>query len=431
VLVLAACSACASAPERSTSGSEEDDVVSGFLATRYRGRKAGSDDDHDLTQTLLLDVHDPEGRWDASVLARANLDLDGRDRDEDADFFGLSDTYGQSLEAWLTHAYVDLVRPDWELVRLGRQPYYEAAFPLLFDGLRAERRLPGPGDLLLGGFAGLGEHPYESSSAGDTVLGAYGAVVGWEGSELRLDWMRLEDRRLGIDHTSDLVAVSASQELRRTETVTRLEGRFTGLEGDGRDLRLSASRVDARHDLSVQGSYFELLRTQNELAAPLDPFSDALFALEPYRQVTVSAQKNWDELALLVGGDLRRVSEADESPYNHDVGRAWATLSLPEIERVRVALTGERWNATGIDLESWGIDLERPLPADLSLALGSHYALFSQDLLIGEERERVRTTSLDLRWRPGEHRRWALRYELERNDVDDYHLLRLELTWLF
>lgn len=65
------------------------------------------------------------------------------------------------------------------------------------------------------------------------------------------------------------------------------------------------------------------------------------------------------------------------------------------------------------------------------MTLGSYYSLYEYDLSSGEERDHVRTTYLDLRWKTGLGRRWALRYEFERNDFDDYHDVRLEYAWSF
>jgi hypothetical protein len=404
-------------------------VASGQLLTRYRGRFTGDADDHDLYETVDVALADPGRRWTASVSARAFLDLDGEDGPT---FFGLADTYDHRLQAQLTHAYVDVASESFSLLRLGRQPLYETPVTALLDGLRAELLPRGAARARAGAYAGVGEHPYESSPEGDFVLGAFGATRAWEGAELRADWMHLEDARLGVDHEDDLLGLALGQDFPGEQSFARLDARFTSLEGDGRDLRVTASRVDERSRTSVQASFYRLLKTQKSLAAPLDPFSDSLFELFPYDQLGLSATKDWRCFGLLSGADLRRVQDADDAgTYNRDFERYYLTGTLSEVLPVTLALTGELWDATDTDLETWGASLSRAFDGGWSVSAGSHYALYEYDLFTSEERDHVRIYTLDLRWEHVPGRRWALRYELERNDFDDFHQVRLDHAWSF
>lgn len=408
------------------------DPTSGRLVTRYRARFKGHEDDHDLTQTLDLALADPDRQWAGALLARATWDLDGTE--PDSDFFGLADTYDHRLEGQLFHAYVDLARPGLSLLRLGRQSLYETPLTLVFDGLRAELAPRGERRATLGAFAGVGEHPYESSADGDLVLGGFATLALWSGAELRADWMHLADERLGSAHEDDLFGLVLGTDLRGSGSAerTRLETRFTSLEGDGRDLRLAADHLDASRGFSVQASYYELLQTQQDLAAPLDPFTSTLFELFPYAQATLSATKDWEDFALLAGADLRRVDDADdEGAYNRDFERYWLTGSLPGLFTLDVALTGEVWRADGSDYETWGATLARPLDGGFELALGSYFALYEYDLSSADERDRVRTTYLDVQWRHGPARRWRLRCEFEHDEFDDYQEVRLDHAWSF
>jgi hypothetical protein len=244
--------------------------------------------------------------------------------------------------------------------------------------------------------------------------------------------MHLEDLRLGVDHEDDLYGVSLAQDLRRGEHVTRLDARFTSLEWNGRDLRLSGSHLDGAHGFAVQASWYKLLQTQKEQAAPLDPFSESLFELFPYYQLAFSASKDWERFALLLGADLRRVEEADdEGEFNREFERYYLTGTLSEALWVDLSLTGELWRATDTDFETWGASLSRAFARGWELALGSYYSLYEYDFLSAEERDHVRNTTLDLRWKMDAARRFALRYELERNDFDDYHQVRLDYAWSF
>jgi hypothetical protein len=406
-------------------------TITGQLLTRYRGRFTGDESDHDLYETVDLALTDPGGRWTGAVLARAAWDLDGREDGQD-DFFSLQDTYDHSFETQLLHAYVDVNTGPLSLLRLGRQELYETPVTVLLDGVRAETEPWGSRRAMLGVYGGQGEHPYESSSEGDLTYGAFGSLSVWSGAELRADWMRLEDARLGVDHENDLFGLVLSQDIVGENRATRFDARFTTLENDGRDVRLTGSHVDSRANFTLQGSLYKLLQTQTQLAAPLDPFSDTLFELFPYYQLGLSASKDWSAFSLLSGLDVRRVEEdSDVGEFNRDFERYYLTGTLPDALPVTVSMTGELWHATDTDFETWGASLARAFDRNWDATLGSYYALYEYDLMSGEERDHVRTTYLDLRWKTGPGRRWGLRYEFERNDIDDYHDVRVEYAWNF
>jgi len=416
--------------DRPDDGPTEPRLLSGQLLSRYRARFTGGESDHDLYETLDLTVTDPEHRWSGSVLAHAAYDIDGRASGGDPTF-DLDDTYSR-LAPQLFHAYIDVAARSFSVLRFGRQPMYETPLTLVFDGVRAELAPQGEHRYALGGFAGVGEHTYETSHSGDAVLGGFGAFAPWSGSELRADWMHLEDERLGVDHEDDLFGLALSQDVVRADTATRVEGRFTSIEGDGRDVRLLASHVDSGGHWSLQGSLYHLLKTQRSLAAPLDPFSDTLFELFPFSQLGLSLTRDWRHFALLTGADVRRVSDtSDEGEFNRDFQRYYVTGSLPDALPVTVALTGEVWRATDTDYDTWGAALERELDGGFDVTLGSNYALYEYDLFSAEERDHVRSTFVALRWKADAARRWALRYEYEQSDLDDFQRVQLDYTWNF
>ncbi|MSR62506.1 MAG: hypothetical protein EXS08_08680 [Planctomycetes bacterium] len=422
--------ACASAPAPTAPAvaAETPNLLSGQLRSRYRGRFTGDESDHDLYETVDLTVTDPDKRYSGAVLARGMLDLDGTD----GKFFDISDTYDSSFVPQLFHAYLDVSTSAFELLRLGRQPLYETPVTVVLDGVRADLAPIGDEHLEFGAYAGVGEHMYESSSEGDSVLGGFGATRAWEGAELRADWMHLADARMGIDHEDDLFGLALSQDLLHEESATRMEARFTSLEGNGRDLRLTGSHVDAPGRWSLQGSLYQLLQTQKTLAAPLDPFSDTLFELFPYAQLGLSASKDWTHLTLLSGADVRRVTHAeDEGEFNRDFQRYYLTSTLPDVLPVSLSLTGELWRATDTNYETWGAALQKELDSGWNVTLGSYYALYEYDLFSAQERDHVRSTYLDLRWKVEAARRWSLRYQFERNDVDDFQQVELDYSWSF
>ena len=436
-LGLTACVAAPSIQDSSAPASEEAPAVpaeqparsielSGQLRTRYRGQFSEGDD-HDLYE--LIDVHakDSAGRWSASVLSRLAYDFDEGPLRLDS----LLDTYDHSFQAQLFHAFVDLESTRFERLRFGRQTLYETPLTVVLDGAAAELTPRGKHDATLGAYAGIGEHLYESSSDGDVVLGTYGGLDLWRGAVLRADWMHLEDLRLGSEHDNDLFALKLDQDVRFEQGDSRFEVAHSRLEGERRDLRLGASHVDLGGHWSARGTYYQLLRAQADLAAPLDPFTSSLFTLFPYRQLGVSGTKDWKHVSLTGGADLRRLVEAgDEGTYNREFERYHLTTALTHALPVEVALTSELWNSSDTDFSTWGANLSRELER-FELSVGSYYSLYKYDLATGDERDDVRTYFFDVSFRPESLRRWSLRYELEDNDFDTFHQVRLDYAWGF
>jgi len=401
--------------------------LSGWLRTRYRGQFAEGDD-HDLYELIDLQAKDAAGRWTASVLARLAYDLDDGPQSLD----GLLDTYESPFQPQLYHAYVDWESSRFERLRFGRQTLIETPLTVVLDGIAAELTPRGPRDAKVGAYAGVGEHLYESSDDGDApVLGTYGALDLWKEGVLRLDWMHLEDLRLGSEFEDDLFGLAFDQGFSLETSDSRLELDHTRLEGERRDWTARASHVDLDARWSARATAYELLRPQGALAAPLDPFSSTLFTLFPFSQFGASVTKDWTKLSLNGGADLRRVTdEADEGTYNRDFERYYATGTLLETLPVMLAVTGEVWDSSDTEFSTWGANLSREHER-FRWSLGSYYSLYKYDLLTGDERDDVRTYFLDLAFRPETLRRWSLRYELEDNDFDTFHQVRLDYAWGF
>jgi len=437
VLLAAACRAVgADAGVRPEAGAGDPSgvEVDGVLLSRYRARFAGGEHDHDLDEVLDVSLADEGGRWRGRLSAQATLDLDGRSDGSDTTFFSLRDTYDHALTARVLFGWVDVLGIERiELLRVGRQVVHEAPVAATFDGLRFESERMGPLRSRFGVYGGLGEHPYESSSDGDLVAGVFGEVSPWQGAALRADWMHLEDDTVFGDASNDLFGLAWWQDLATedADATTRLETRATVLDGEARDLAVTASRVDAPADLLVQARLYRLLEAQNQLSAPLDPFSPTLFELSPYRQLGLLASKSWDWGGLQGGADVRRVVDpADVGEYNRDFERAFLTATVTDALPVVVAVTGERWSGED-EIETWGIDLRRTFDPELDVAVGSYYSLFKYDLFSDVERDHVRTYYVDLRARRARARTWSVRYELEQNDFDRFHTLRIDWAWRF
>lgn len=429
---------CGASPARDDTPASGDPVpqgpLRGTITTRYTGRWGGGEDDHDLSQVLDATYDDADrSGLSGHLLTQVFWDVDGTDRT--SPFFGLHDTYGGRLTARLYHAYVDVHQLDaTPLLRIGRQQIYEAPVIVYFDGLRAETRRVAGSRTRLGAYGGIPAHPYESSSSGDALVGLYALTDAWKGARLRTEWMHIEDESLTGDHADDLLGVRLDQTIDAEQRSTSLTSAFTALDGEKRDLRLSASRYDAEHDLTIDASYYELFETQRDLSVPLDPFYSSLFELFPYYQLTLLSSKAWEDLRLQGGLDVRRVADgANVGEFNHDFERYHLTATLTDVlpRDTVLGLTGEIWDSDGNDVRTWGLDVSRSIEERWDVSLGSYFSLFEYDWFLGEEHDNVRTYYAHLRYRQTEALRWSLSYEFEDNDFDDYHRLRLGLSWLF
>jgi len=341
------------------------------------------------------------------------------------------------VTARLYRAWVD-IRPDApkpgriERWRLGRQLDYSTPEVAWFDGVSAETRESGRSRLQAGVYGGVPVHFFESSRSGDSLLGLFAQAHPWKGGRLRADWMHLEDETRLAQHENDLLSLGVWQQ---ANPALRLEGKYTHLELEPRDARVQASWYDARRELTLFLSYYELLRTQKGLGLELDPFFTTLFEQFPYRQARLLASKALGEALLLQGGaDVRRVSDdSDVGQFNRDFERTFLTATVGEALPMRLSLsvTGEVWNSRNTDISTWGVDLSRSFGKSVDASLGSYYALFKYDLFSIEERDDVRTYYLVLRWKRTGASAFDLRYEFEDGDLGDCQTLRLGARWQF
>ena len=412
------------------------DAIAGHAAARYRGRSGDGVDDHDIYTTLYADVGlERPGDWTYHLLGTAYADLDGSaDSTDEFVFFGLADTYDSPVHGDLYHLHADYHgRGALERGRVGRQLDYATPELAWFDGASVELAERGARQSSGGLYGGIPVHAYESSPEGDVVFGLWGQTHPWKGGRLRLDWMHLEDEYLLAENEDDLIALSAWQTLARA---WRVEGAYTTLEGDARDLELSGAWLAEEQDLVLRASFYRLLEAQTQQVIELDPFTTSLFELFPYEQARVLASKSFGGTWSLEGGfDVRRVDdEGDIGQFNRDFERYFATVAssqglLPwDLE---AALTVDSYDSQGDDVRSFGGDLARAVSQRDEVSVGTYYSLYKYDIFQNEERDDVRTYFARLRRELGESRTFDLRYEYEDDDDEDYHTLRVGTTWQF
>jgi hypothetical protein len=439
--VLVACLAggaagCASPPSPAAEGpATPAGDLHGYVAARYRGRATDDDQDHELRTVLALDYVPAAGRGlEAHLLARADADLDGHD---DGIFSGLDDTYDGSVVTKLYTAFLDVplgdpARPLGTL-RLGRQTDVELPEVVRLDGLSFRSRPQGERALAFGLYGGIPVHLYESSSSGDLGYGSYVEGLPWAGGRARLDWLHLEDEQRFGTQRDDLLGLTLWQRLARAGW---MEGRFTVLEGEERDLDLRAQLQEPRSGTLAGLRYHELLETQLVNALELDPFSEQLLEYHPYRELGADVSRPFGRhLDLELGLGLRRVSDDDDvGDFNRDWQRLYATGTLSDwlAEGLALGLTAERWDDEAEnDTSAFGADLTLDRGRGWRASLGSYYALYKYRLLELEEKEDVQTYYLRTARDVGTRLTLELLYEFEDDDLETYHLLTFGGTWRF
>jgi hypothetical protein len=417
----------AAAPEPAAAESK----LHGSLSSAWRGRWGGDEHDNDLRELLTLDYGDAESdRWTARFTGMLSGDLDGDGEDL---FFELNDTLDGGVDGRIYDAFAeghDL--GPLETLRLGRQSLWDAPVFVWFDGVSAQTEERGSESLQVGAWGGLPVHPFESSSSGDLVGGLYAQARPWEAGRVRVDWMHLEDEQSSGEQSNDLLALGLWQGIGER---LQVQGGYTHLDGESRDVNLRATWTHPEQDFQVQASYYGLLEGQADLALEIDPYFETLGELFPYSQARLMASKRFNErVGLQAGLDLRRVDDAaDVGMFNRDFERGFATVTLEDVlpAGLVLAMTGEIWDGNGSKIDTWGADLSRVFGEDFMGSVGSAYALYKSDLFATTESEDVRTWYLRLRWKAGPSTNWDVRYDAEDTDLDWFHTLRVAMTWRF
>jgi hypothetical protein len=424
--------AVAASPAESPSPGDAPFPVHGSISSRARARFTAGSEDVDLYALVAVDAGDAARHpVTAHALARLSADLDGAS--EDSPFGEISDTFDGDVNGRVYSAYLDFEGlRDADVARVGRQATEGTPVFARFDGVRVETTGMGKGRVVVGAYGGVPVHLYETVSDGDRIGGVSVEGRPWAGSRVRGDYMRIEDETLAGGREDDLFGVSAWQAVGESATVS---ASHTRLGGRARDVAARAAFRAEALDLDVAVSYYELLATQRELSTELDPFVASLRDLFPFRQAGLLVSKGISSHLRLDGGlDVRRVDDADdEGEFNRDYGRAFATAIFPDAlgAGITPSVTADSWASGGRSVHSWGADVTKEWESGMRGSLGTSYDLYKLDLATGSERDDVRTLYLRLRYPPSDSVTLDLRYEVEHDDVDLYHLLLLGATWRF
>lgn len=404
--------------------------VHGSWWLRYRARHGGGATDQDVVGRLQVDVGSAsDDPVTGHLRARGFWNADGRRRDDP--FPGLDHSFGDEWNGRLFAAHVDVHRQGpVELLRMGRQDLDETPTTLQFDGARLDSvRFGGAIKAWAMAYGGVPVHQFEERRRGDLVVGVAGGFQPWGGGRVRLDAMHLEDEFLAIDREDDLLSVHWWQRLGDLQ----LHGLHTWLDGQPRDLQLGGRGELLGCQWTLD--YRELVTTQRQQVTELDPFSLIGFEYSPYRQVSAVLRRDLAEgLDVGLAGDLRRLrDEADQRAFNREFERltidaAWRDVL---VDGLSLSIAGSYWNSSGEAFRTVTGEIAYRPDASLRLAVGTGYDLFLFDVFEARERVHVRSYHARVERRLGDAVRLDAGYELQRDDLDEFHLFRVGMTWTF
>ena len=125
--------------------------------------------------------------------------------------------------------------------------------------------------------------------------------------------------------------------------------------------------------------------------------------------------------------------EGDQAAFNREFERLTVDAAWRDVlvRGLSLSVAGSYWNSSGESFRTVTGELAYRPDATLRLAIGSGYDLFRYDVFDARERVHVRSYYLRVDRRLGAQLRVDGGYELQRDDVDEYHLFRLGMTWTF
>lgn len=410
-------------------------AVHGSLSTQVRSRSSGKAHDLDAYTLLAADLGDAErDRWTARLVGRMSADLDGQSGASQQVFPSIQDSHDGAAQFDLYEAFVEGARPFGLPLdaRVGRQYEYETPEFAQFDGVRVESNPIGAKKLELGALAGVPVRLNEATSIDDQIGAAWAEAKLWKTGRVRADWMHVHQSEPANDFRSDLYGLALWQTLGKHLS---LDGRYTRLESDDRDLRLRSTWDSGDGALTVQASWYRLLQTQRAYADEFDPYFSTLQEFEPYDQWRLLVSKSLGpRVNVDLGGDLRTLANADdESRLNHDYQRGYATLVIADVGTpgLDLSCTADAWNSDAQDIQTWGVDATWKANEQWRLSAGSSYSLFEYDVVNDVERDDVRVWYGRVRRKLGTAWTLELQYEYEDADGDDYQQITARAAWRF
>lgn len=436
LLILILCSQdIPAAPQGEPPAAGESSLLSplqGTIRAKYRYRATSTESDTDLYEILTILYGNPDrDAVTAALSARLAEDLDGnRNVQGFYPFTSLDDRRRSFATQRLYTAYVDGRTSDHQFnLRAGRQTLEEFPEAVLMDGALA--RFGIGSRVTVSAFGGVPVNLFEASPAGDAM---YGAAAEWvpdpeRRARYRIEYLHLRDENVFGLHRDDLVGFVLDE----GSGPFNVHARYTLLEGESRDFvgRLTGAVPDAEVQFQLQATY--VFHRIEQLSYALDPYASFLMDLQPYVDLSARASKAFGTaLSVDVAFTSRQfVRNGVETTYNHEWKRVEVTPTVRPVEEVSIRVSADYWNSTGNDFWTVSGDLAWTVHRDIVLSVGSAYALYSIDAFTGEEHERVRSSSVALRWKVSKQSSIDVRFSVEDNAVDRFRILEVGFRHAF
>lgn len=410
------------------------DPVHGTFTMRYRYRSTPTDSDSYLYEFLTFSYGDLAKDPVTAVLSvRFAEDLDGIQHINGYyPFTTIDESYRSPDTQTLYNAYLQ-VRPvdtGWT-VRGGRQTLDDLPEAVLMDGGWA--RYQAGSHVQVSVFGGIPDNPYESSPQGDYMYGATAQYVPDPAlpGKYRIEYMHIRDENVFGLHNDNLTGFTIDEGI----GTYRAYARYTMLEGKSRDLvgRLTANEPEAGFLVDLQGTY--VFHQIEALAYAIDPFASFMMNLEPYVDLLARASKSFGEIFAVDASfsSRRLVRGAVESTYNHDFNHADVTPKLIgwPIPNVTLSASADWWDSSGEKFWTAGGDISWTLHRNVVISFDSSYSIYSIDAFTGEEHDRVRTFTGQLRWKVAKPSTVEVRFTYEDNSIDRFRIVEFGFRHAF
>ncbi len=419
--------------------------IRGYLSGKFVSRTARLPGekfrDDDIFSDLRLDIAQPsESRYEFHFFGTLRDDLsNNRNRTTFSPVEDIGDTYGSSVHGYLYEAHLDLNRPiaNVSQIRIGRQDGTRGE-PIFFDGIAFDIGLaPKLAATMYGGAA---VHFYEIDDRwGDDTLGGAGIdYLPLPGTAVGVDYLYVTDKRdlFGTTTRHDqLVSLKLNQ---RFTPNLRSSAKVRYVNGDLRDLKLTASAAVPDADFELILAYLEQFRTQNELSNELSPYFDVLGQSFPYRSYDARIRKFFGRHLSVDLGYFQRslVHRGQEDAFNRQFHRTYAVFDLIDlfIDRLSLALTGEEWKSGQQKVQSAGFDVGyafSPGRRSPKMNAGTYYSLYKYDYYVSlGERTHVRTYYVKVFLPFAQRYSVNGSYEYE-NSLEEYQTAKLGIRYDF
>ena len=406
--------------------------IHGQYRLLFRSRWTSSDFDSDVFNFLTATAGNPDkDRYSAAASGRFQSDLDGNTSSEGfSTFDSVSDSYKKAATAQLHYAYLDITNP-WPGVRAraGRQILDELPEALPIDG---GRFLFEPSEKVsVGVFGGLPVNYFESSTSGDYTYGGWIETRPWTRGRARLEYLHLEDENTFGLFRDDLIGLSVEH----GEGDWLFGGRATWLESESRDILLRGSLTDPAAGLTLDVRMYYLFEQQQAHS----PRARRVRRVPGSGGALLPALGRGVEGAV---GDLRPRRDDHGSPAGKRGRRSRLQPRVHALEftarsskwptrDLSVSLTGDFWQTQADDFWTAGGAVTWQVAEMVKAVISSSYSLYSIDLLTGEERDRVRSLTVSVRWKATSVFTVDTRFTAEENDIDTFRIFDIGGRYAF